>query len=280
MGAVEREGPGFDLTKADVALHAGEVLGVEGLFAVYDADEDHAVGELEGGLDGVGEAGRLTLAFTDDEPVDHYLNGVLALLVEVELLGEVVDPAVDPDPDEAGLTGVFEDELVLTLAAGDHGGHDHDAGLGGDGLDGVDDLLDGLPGDQAAAVGAVGPAGAGVEESDVVVDLGDGADGGAGVVACALLVDGYGGAEALDVVDIGLLHAAEELSGVGGEGLDVAALALGVDGVEGEGALARSREAGDNHELVTGDGDVDVLEVMLAGAFYEDGLTRHGRQTP
>ena len=56
--------------------------------------------------------------------------------------------------------------------------------------------------------------------------------------------------------------------------------ALGVDGVEGEGALARAGEAGDNHELVTGNGDVDVLEVMLAGAFYEDGLTRHERQTP
>ena len=101
----------------------------------------------------------------------------------------------------------------------------------------------------------MGPAGAGVEETDVVVDLGDGADGGAGVVPSTLLVDGDGGAEALDVVDVGLLHAAEELSGVGGEGLDVAALALGVDGVEGEGALARPGEAGDNHQLVTGNGD-------------------------
>ena len=99
-------------------------------------------------------------------------------------------------------------------------------------------------------------------------------------MTCALLVDGDGGAEALDVVDVGLLHAAEELAGVGGEGLDVAALALGVDGVEGEGTLARAGEAGDNHELVSGDRDVDVLEVMLAGAFDEDGISRHGTQSP
>ena len=126
----------------------------------------------------------------------------------------------------------------------------------------------------------MGTTGAGVEEADVVVDLGDGADGGAGVVACALLVDGDSGAEAFDVVDIGLLHAAEELAGVGGEGLDVAALALGVDGIEGERTLARAGEAGDNHKLVPGDRDVDVLEVMLAGAFDEDGISRHGMQSP
>jgi len=36
-------------------------------------------------------------------------------------------------------------------------------------------------------------------------------------------------------VDIGLLDALEELTRIGGEGFDVAALSLGVDGVEGEG---------------------------------------------
>jgi len=40
--------------------------------------------------------------------------------------------------------------------------------------------------------------------------------------------------EALDDVDVGLLHLAQELAGVRGERLHVAALALGVDGVEGE----------------------------------------------
>jgi hypothetical protein len=51
-----------------------------------------------------------------------------------------------------------------------------------------------------------------------------------------------------------------------GEGLDVAALALGVDGVEGEGGLAGAGDAGDDDELVAGYDDVDVLEVVLAGA--------------
>ena len=36
------------------------------------------------------------------------------------------------------------------------------------------------------------------------------------------------------MVDVGLLHHLEELARIGAERLDVAALALGVDGVEGE----------------------------------------------
>ena len=88
-GLLKEKGAGLDLAEADVALDAGEVLRVEGLFAVHDADEDDTVGELEGGLDGVGETGGFTFAFADDKSVYYHLDGVLFLLVEVELLGEV-----------------------------------------------------------------------------------------------------------------------------------------------------------------------------------------------
>ena len=46
----------------------------------------------------------------------------------------------------------------------------------------------------------------------------------------------------VDPVDVRLLHQAEELAGVRREGLDVAALALRVDRVEGEARLARTPE--------------------------------------
>jgi hypothetical protein len=36
------------------------------------------------------------------------------------------------------------------------------------------------------------------------------------------------------MLDIGLLHHLEELAGISAQALDVATLALGVDGVEGE----------------------------------------------
>src|SRR5207245_5160722 len=49
--------------------------------------------------------------------------------------------------------------------------------------------------------------------------------------------------------------------------LDVAALAFGVDGVEGERRLPRSGQSGEDHQLVPGDDQVDVPEVVLPGAF-------------
>ena len=134
--------------------------------------------------------------------------------------------AVDAHADVAGLAQVVEDGLVLALAVLDQRRQDHDAAALRQRQDGVDDLLHRLLRDLAAALGAVGVADAGEEQAQVVVDLGDGAHGRARVAAGALLVDGDGGREALDVVDVRLLHLAQELAGVGGERLDVAALAL------------------------------------------------------
>ena len=59
---------------------------------------------------------------------------------------------------------------------------------------------------------------------------------------------------------------AEELSGVGGEALDVSSLSLGVERVEGEARLPRAGHAGHHDELLLRQVDVDGLEVVLAGA--------------
>jgi hypothetical protein len=60
------------------------------------------------------------------------------------------------------------------------------------GEDLVDDLLGGLFDEGRAVVGTVGDADAGVQEPQVVPDLGDGAHRRAGVAAGGLLVDGDG----------------------------------------------------------------------------------------
>ena len=132
--------------------------------------------------------------------------------------------------------------LELDLGA-DDGEEGVGAGAFGKGEEGGDDLVDGVALDDAAAVQAGDGAAAGVEEAEVVVDLGGGGDGGAGVAGLVLLLDGDGGGEAVHVVDVGLFDALEELAGVGGEGFDVAALAFGVDGVEGERGFAGAGDA-------------------------------------
>ena len=184
---------------------------------------------------------------------------------ELGPVGQLERHPVDPDPGEALLGQVVEERAVLALAAAHDRGQDLEAGALGQLEDAVDDLLGGLAGHRAPAVRAVGMADAGVEQPQVVVDLGDRPDRRARVPRGGLLVDGDGRRQALDEVDVGLVHLAEELAGVGRQRLDVAALALGVDGVEGERGLARAREPGEDDQLVPGQVEGDVTQVVLAG---------------
>src|SRR3970282_2554103 len=83
-------------------------------------------------------------------------------------------------------------------------------------------LLDALPRDRPGALRAVGMARAGEQQAKVVVYLGLGGDSGARVAGRPLLVDRDRRRQPLDVVDVRLLHEAEELAGIGRERLDVA----------------------------------------------------------
>ena len=145
-----------------------------------------------------------------------------------------------------------------------------DAGALGQRQHAVDHLRHGLALDRQAGGGRVGHADARPQQPHVVVDLGDGADRRARVLRGGLLLDRDGGRQAVDLVDVRLLHHLQELPGVGRQRLDVAALALGVDGVEGERGFARAGQAGEHHQLVARDLDVDVLEVVLARAADRD----------
>src|SRR6185437_3156076 len=109
------------------------------------------------------------------------------------------------------------------------------------------------------------------EQAHVVVDLGDGADGGARVAAGGFLLDRDGGGQAVDRVDVRLAHQFEELPRVGGQALDVATLALGVDRVERERGFARPGQPGDHGQRIAWDDDIHVLQIVLAGAANVDG---------
>src|SRR5439155_25252234 len=100
-------------------------------------------------------------------------------------------------------------------------------------------------------------------------------DGRPRVLRRRLLLDGDRGREAFDGVDFGLLHLLEELSGVRGKRLDVAALSFGVDRVECQRRLPRPGQPGDDDELIARDFQVDVLEIVLAGAPDDDPITGH-----
>src|SRR5581483_4071649 len=85
-----------------------------------------------------------------------------------------------------------------------------------------------------AAIGAEGATDARVEQTQVVVDFRLRGDGRARVARRVFLANRDGRADADDFVNVGLVHAFEELPRVGRQALDVTPLAFGVDGVKGE----------------------------------------------
>jgi hypothetical protein len=231
--------------------------------------------ENERRLDRVRQAALARLL--DLQAVDDHLDRVLLLLLELGRLGQRVDDAVHPCAAVALGLQVGEQVDVLALAAADHRREDLEAGALLELEDAVDDLRGLLAGDDPAALRAVRRAGAGVQQPEVVVDLGDRADRRAGVAGGRLLVDRDRRRQALDEVDVRLVHLPEELPGVRGEGLHVAALALREDRVEGEARLAGPGQAGEDDQGVARQVERDVLEVVLTRATHDEAV---GHQVP
>jgi hypothetical protein len=203
---------------------------------------------------------------------------VFDILVELDLVAQVPHFAIDPDADEACLAYLVEGRLKLALAGLDQRRQDHDSGAFGHLQDGINDLLRRLLLDGPVAFGAVRVADAGEQQPQVVVDFGDGADRRARVVAGALLVDRDRRRQARDVLDVGLVHLAQELARVARQALDIAPLPLGIDGVEGQRRLAAARQPGDDHQAIPRERQVDVLEVVLPRTADLDPVQGHSKR--
>jgi hypothetical protein len=116
------------------------------------------------------------------------------------------------------------------------------------------------------------------QQAQVVVDLGDRADGRARVVRRRLLLDRDRRRQPFDQIDVGLFHQLQELPRVGRQRLDVAALPLRIQRVERERALARPGQAGDDDQPMPRQVEVEVLEIVRAGAADADLIHRFLRK--
>ena len=114
-----------------------------------------------------------------------------------------------------------------------------------------------------AAVRAMRNADGRIEHAKVVVDLGDGANGGSRTAVSGFLLDGDGRAQAVNGIHLRPFHLIQELPSVGRQRLHVAALPFRVDGVEGERGFPRSAQPGHHGERVAGDLHIDILQVVL-----------------
>ena len=206
----------------------------------------------------------------DNEPVHDDLNGVLFVFLQLDLLVQLIEVPVNTRPDITGALGVLQHLGVLALLAPDDRRHDLNPRPLWQRQHLIDDLVNGLLPDLLAAVGAMGRARSGPQQTKIVVDLRHGTHSGPGVFAGGFLVDGDSGAEALDIVHVRLVHLAQKHPGVGRKALHIPSLALGVDRVEGQRGFSAAGYTGHHHQLVPGDGDVDIFQVIGPGTFYND----------
>jgi hypothetical protein len=236
-----------------------------------------AVCQLEGGLEALGEALGNVRLYRD--AVYHHLDVVLVFLVERGGFLDGVELPIDADAGEAGALPFRQLLAILTLAAAHDWGEQIEACSFRQGEHAVHHLADGLRADRQAGGGGIGDADARPEQAHVIVDLSDGGDRGARVAARGLLLDADGGREAVDMLDIRLLHHLKELARVSREALHIAALALRVDRVEREARLAGARKAGDDDQCITRQIHVDALEVVLARAAHGNMGETHIRRS-
>ena len=278
VGRVERERPRLQVVDGQrVAVGAGQLLGepllaVRRIVVVVDELQHHdAVGQAQRGLHRVGQP--LLGGGLDRQPVDDHLDVVLLLLLQLRRVGQRMHHAVDPDPAVALRVQLVEQVDELALAGAHHRGEHLEPGALVHGEHLVDDLLRRLPGDPLTADRAVRGARPRVQQAQVVVDLGDGADGRSRVAVGGLLVDGHRRRQTLDEVDVRLVHLTEELPRVRRQRLDVAALALGEDRVERQRRLARTGQPGEHDQGIARQVKVDASQVVLAGTLDDQAVS-------
>ena len=259
---IERKHNRLEFTNTDVVFGTGVVLREEYLIAADNVHESESTGQTEDSLKAVGHT-RLDARLYDDT-VNDYLDIVLLVLVELDILGKLIHYAVYANADEAGLPCAFELLCVLSLAVPDDRRKELHSGPLGELHNGVYHLVDALLGDDSSADRTVRNTYPRIEKSEVVVYLGNSSHGRTGVLGGGLLVYGYSRRESLYAVHIGLFHLSEEHSRVGRKALDIAALTVGVYCIEGEGGFSRTRQTCHNDELVTRKLEVDVLEVIFS----------------
>lgn len=116
------------------------------------------------------------------------------------------------------------------------------------------------------ALQAVHAAEASQEQTQVVEDLGHGADGRAWAAGQRTLADGDGRRQIADDVGVGGIEAFQKLAGVGREALQIAAPCLGVERVKRQAALAGPADAGNDGELPQRNIDIDSPQIVHPNA--------------
>src|SRR5580704_5894116 len=229
ISAIERKASRLQLGDVESTVRTRHRRGIKLLFFSGVRSEDKTVGHLQS-FGHRGFEALLNPRF-ENNAIDDGFNGVFLVAFELNGVGEISHLTVNAGA-KALLIQFVEQVLELPFAAAHDRRIDDDAFSGCERKNPLYDLFRSLARNRFAALRAVGHTDRCVEETKVVINFGNGANGGSGAAAGGLLLDGDGRTEAFDGIDIGTLNLVKELASVRRKCFHVASLAFGIDGVE------------------------------------------------
>ncbi len=220
---------------------------------------------------------RLLVTPAHHEPIHHRVHLAHRRLVDVDLFREIDRAAVDDHVPAPLLADFSEDEVELFAVDREDRRAQLDLRSLRQRQDRVENLARGAAGRRFAGPRTMGFANRREQKVQVARDIGHGADRRAGIGGKRFLLDRNDRRQAEHKVDVGLGDLRDEALGVTRQRLHVAALALGVDGVERQARFPRTGETGDDNQTIARDLDRDVLEIVHARALHRDGRARRLR---
>ena len=266
-GIVEGKEPRLDLLNADIAHGAGVFCGIELLFPLAGYD-DQSFRQLERRFQAVRQP--LFDSALDDEAVHDHGDIVLDVFIQLNLFVQRVNDAVHFRAGVACLAVAFQLFGIFALSAPHDGRVDQNLAPLGHRHHLVRDLIYRLPFDPAAAFRAVRFAHAREQKTEIIVNFRHRAHRGAGIIGCGLLVDGNGGRQTLDGLDVRLFHLSQKHARVARQALHIAPLPFREDRLERERGLSAPRDPGEHHQLFAGDRKIDIFQIIFLRTFDSD----------
>ena len=266
---IEGEAVRLRFLQGKAALRVYQMLGIMGqgtAFAVQNGQG--AFADIERPPHGIPDAAVVSRFRL--QAVHHHFNEVGFVTVQGVHLLQFTDFPVYADLRVAALAQLVEQLPVMALAAA----HQRRKQVALAALilahDQVYNLLVRVAHHLLAAFGGEGAGTLGIQQAQEVIDFRNGPHRGTGVVAGGFLLYGNDGAEAGDFFHLRLLQDAHEMLGIGGEGVHVAALALGINRIKRQRTLAAAAEACHHHEFPAGNIHAYVLQVVGPRTPYLD----------
>ncbi len=234
-------------------------------FVVVHVDEQRdAVAETQCGLERFGQTlfdvGRGT------EAIDHRFDGVFLTQRQRRHRIEFVQNAVDARTHETLCAQLIEHLQMFALALANDRREQHETLFRIQRERRIDHLAHGLRLQRNVMIRTARRSHAREQQTQVIVDFGDGADGRARIVRGRFLFDRNRRTQAFDVIHIGLFHHRQKLARIRRQRFDVAPLAFRVDRVERERRFAGTRQSRDHDQAVARQLKIDIFQIVRASA--------------